>query len=191
MKRSNFSVHLTELTPDIRKLISFLRRKRFFGIHDANDLFQEVMLTLWMNVPKHYSKKKGKLKPYCMTAAFRCIQRIANKEYKMQYHIPVKWQTEFEHNHGELPEDIHDSLVKIMKVTDERKTILFRVKVDQLLEYNKQYTLIKLLYEHDGNRKVICKMMNRSNACITKMIERLKRRRYELSIPDNIMSAFV
>ena len=195
MKKQEFSCHLQELTPSLKKLINSMRRTRYFGYLDASDLLQETMITLYMKVPKHYNKQKGSLKSYCLAAAKNCIRRIANRQYRYQSEIAVDWTGVYNQSHGK--EDFNDTsksvyamAVKKTSVKPNTQKLLFKVKLDELAKINRDFEIIKVVHKHDTDRKAACKELGMSNASITKVFKRVRRYRDHLTLTANPVSEY-
>lgn len=184
MRREVFSSHLISLTPDIKRMISSIKRKRFFGMYSDEDLLQEVLMRLWVKIPKLYKKEKGDLKKYCMAAAFNLIKRLANNEYEKTKNINVDWYWEFEHNTKDakkfqkLPKDLHEQLISCVTRNSEKEEVLFSLKLDKFAELDKDFVLVKMLYDNNYDRKKVQKLLKKSNAYITKALNRIRDKYY-------------
>src|SRR3990167_4675182 len=190
IKNKDFEVQLLKLTPELRRIVAAFRFKRFCGIYDNDDLYQEVVLRLWSKIPILFDPKKGNLKAYCMITAFMLLKRIAFREYKQLSNVNVDFAVfdqykKFDCN-SSIPEDIRNQLVEVMKMSPDRNSTMIKLRLQELVHLNKDYSIIKLLYENDGNRKHVCKVIKRSNAYITKVVSKFRRKRYLLKIPTDM-----
>jgi len=191
MEQNVFSCHLLQMEPDLKRLINKLKQRRFFGIHNNNDLLQEVMLRLWMKVPKLYDEKKGELKSYCMTAAYYCLQTIANKESNIYFnyeHYSIEQCFQSYQNDSSI--DLGRTLITTYDI-DNKKHVMINLYLDDLIKLDDRFGIVKLLYEHDGCRKTVCKIIKRSNVYITKLRTRLMQRNCILHMPDFLLRDFL
>lgn len=179
MKQEEFSAHLLKLTPDVKRLIGSLKKGNFFGVHDLDDLYQEVMMHLWIKVPPRFDQKKGDLKKYCMTVAYRCIKRIAMSETKTLKNLNVDWREGIDSSFMKLPDELRYKLLKATKIDSKKDVAIMRVNLREIAESERDFFVIKLLYQNGGNRKVTGKIINRSNAWITGVFNRI-REKYSL-----------
>lgn len=187
MTHQEFSVHLTHLTPQIKKLIASARRKRFFGDFDADDIMQEVMMTLWMKIPRSYDESRGELKNYCIKSAYNCIKRIISRQYKKRLEVCVDWQEDFEHStscESQLSKSEHMQLVQMMKVNSKEHSVLFRILLSQLSRHDNDFKIVEQLLKFDCNRQRVCKSLKRSNASLTKLFKRIRERCRNVLIVD-------
>ena len=182
MTQLQFASFLTTIFPDIRKLVSYLKYRGYFGIYDNDDIFQEIVLTLLTRVPKSYKEERGDLKKYCMTAAYRCIQKVANISFKDRFVQHIDWQQDFEQCkvnrtaiHGTKME-VFSELIKKMIASNPYKSIEYSIVLDDLVVLDKDFMIVRLLYKYDCDRGTLCRVMKISNAYVTKMLNRARRK---------------
>jgi len=196
MRKKEFSCHLQELTPHLKKLINSMRRHKYFGYLDASDLLQETMMSLYLKVPKHYNKEKGSLKNYCLAAAANCIRRLANQQYRHQSEVSVDWSDVCEHSHGEADhndttKNIYSLAARKIKVDPDAKSTIFKVKLAELAKHNKDFEIVQTVHRHDTDRKAACKELGISNASITKVFKRVRRHKDSFTLTTNPVKEYI
>lgn len=196
MRKKEFSRHLEQLTPQLKKQINIARKNKYFGWLDAKDLLQEVLLHLFLQVPKHYKKEKGSFKNYCMVAAKNRLKRLATEQYNHYKEIQVDWSGVCEHSHGESDQDdttanVYALASKKIRIEQDTKRILFKAKLDELAKLDKDFQIISTIYRHDANRHSACKELKLSNASITKVYKRIRRYRTNLTITTNPVAEYI